>query len=224
MKNQELPFNFNILQAKLIELIREGVLIISHNLQPIYLNRKAEKLCQQLWNRSSYYSSQLPPILSHISHQMFRNASDEGISFVIDFQINEKQAMRIRACRLTQALDKEFVIPSQDYQYILVFLEDRNDALEDEMRIEQQKYNFTERETEIFRFLSQAYTYQEIAQTLQVSLNTVKFHAKNIYSKKRGYLEKGKITFLEIKNNKNTTQKCGVHSIKRRLKQNKEIA
>lgn len=213
MKSQELPFNFNILQGKLIELIREGVLIISDNLQPIYLNCQAEKLCHLLWNRSSYYSSQLPPILSHVFHQLFRKSSFESIYFVTDYQINEKQIIRIRACRLTQALDKEIIVPFQEYQYILVFLEDRNAALEDEMRIEQQKYNLTERETEIFRFLLQAYTYQEIAQTLQISLNTVKFHVKNIYSKKREYLGQEKVNFFDEKLNKNTTQKCGVHSI-----------
>lgn len=223
MNNQELPFNFNILQGKLMELFREGVLIISDDLQPIYLNLKAEKLCQLLWNRSSYYSSQLPPILANVFHQLFRNTSSESVYFVTDYQINEKQIVRIRACRLTQALDKGFIVPSQEYQYILVFLEDRNAALEDEIRIEQQKYNLTERETEIFRFISQSYTYQEIARTLQVSLNTVKFHVKNIYSKKRDYVGQEKLTFFEIED-KNTTQKCSVHSIECRLKQNKEIA
>jgi hypothetical protein len=191
--NQEclLP-NLNIFQSTLMELIREGVLIISHKLQPTYLNLKANEICQKLWNGGSHYSAQLPPILSHISHQLIRNANPEATSFVMDYQIDGKQTIRIRASHLTQALDQEFIVSSQEQKYILVFLEDRNVTLEEELQIEQEKYGFTEREIQILNLLSQAYTYQEIAKTLQISLNTVKFHAKNIYAKKRSCLEQEK--------------------------------
>lgn len=181
--------NFNTFQGTLMELIREGVLLISHKLQPIYLNLKAREICQKLWNGGSYHSEQLPTILSHISHQLFRNTSHEDISFVTDYRISGKQTIRIRACHLNQALNQEFVMPSQECQYILVFLEDRNATLEEELRIKQKKYELTEREAQILHLLLQEYTYQEIADTLQISLNTVKFHVKKIYSKKRSSLE-----------------------------------
>jgi DNA-directed RNA polymerase specialized sigma24 family protein len=81
------------------------------------------------------------------------------------------------------------------YPWLLFFLEDQKAKLWEEVRIEQQKYSLTDRETEILQYLLQACTYQEIANLLQVSLNTVKFHAKNIYAKKRGYLESKTIYF-----------------------------
>lgn len=191
--NQEglLP-NFKAFQSILMELIREGVLIISHRLQPTYLNSKAKEICQKLWNVGSYYSAQLPPILSDISHQLFRDTNPEATSFVMDYQIDGKQTIRIRACRVAQVLDQELVVPSQEQKYILILLEDRNATLEEELQVEQKKYGFTEREVQILNLLSQTCTYQEIAKTLQISLNTVKFHVKNIYSKKRGYLQQEK--------------------------------
>ncbi len=35
--------------------------------------------------------------------------------------------------------------------------------------------------------LRQEYTYQEIARVLQISLNTVKTHVKNVYAKRRSF-------------------------------------
>jgi hypothetical protein len=192
---QQLPPNFNTLQSKLMELIKEGVLIISHNLQPTYLNFKAEKICQMLWNENGYSSLQLPPIISHLSHQIFKNNASNNTSLVVDYQINETQTIRIRACSLSFALDEECIVDSQEREYILVFLEDRNATWEEELRTEQKKYAFTERETQILNLSSQAYSYQQIAQRLQISLNTVKFHFKNIYAKKRSCLEPNTMYF-----------------------------
>ena len=41
----------------------------------------------------------------------------------------------------------------------------------------------SERELEVLRLLSAGLSYREIAEELYVSINTVKAHAKNIYSK-----------------------------------------
>jgi LuxR family transcriptional regulator, maltose regulon positive regulatory protein len=41
----------------------------------------------------------------------------------------------------------------------------------------------SERELEVLNYLSMGLTYQEIGQKLFLSLNTVQFHVKNIYSK-----------------------------------------
>ncbi|WP_160295958.1 helix-turn-helix transcriptional regulator [Aliterella atlantica] len=178
-----------------MELIREGLLIISPSLQPTYLNLKAKEICQMLWNRRNYSSSQLPPILSHLSHQLFKSNVSKDTLFMVDYQIDEKQTIRIRACPLNCALEQENIVVSQNRECILFFLEDRNATWEEELRTEQKKYAFTERETQILNLSSQAYSYQQIAKTLQISLNTVKFHFKNIYAKKRTYLEPNKKYF-----------------------------
>uniref|UniRef100_A0A832H5I6 Response regulator transcription factor n=1 Tax=Oscillatoriales cyanobacterium SpSt-402 TaxID=2282168 RepID=A0A832H5I6_9CYAN len=69
--------------------------------------------------------------------------------------------------------------------FIAVILENCEDVMQQEMRIQQKKYDLTEREAEIWMLLRQEYTYQEIAQKLQISLNTVKTHVKNVYAKRR---------------------------------------
>ena len=42
---------------------------------------------------------------------------------------------------------------------------------------------FTERELDVIRALAAGYRYEEIAETLYMSLNTVKYHIKNILQK-----------------------------------------
>jgi ATP/maltotriose-dependent transcriptional regulator MalT len=69
--------------------------------------------------------------------------------------------------------------------YILILLENCNDLLQEEVRIERKKYDLTEREAEVWMLLRQEYSYQDVAKLLQISLNTVKTHVKNVYAKKR---------------------------------------
>jgi DNA-binding CsgD family transcriptional regulator len=187
-KHDNLLLNLTRLQSELIELVREGILLISDKLQPVYLNLKAQEIYHQLWNGSPRIT-QLPPVLFNICHQLFKSWSSEDEPLIIDYQVNEEQTIRIRACQFTHRLEQEFKEFSDHQQYVLVFLEDRNATLAEELKVEQKKYDLTERETQVSRLLAQACSYQDIAEVLQISLNTVKFHIKNIYSKKRSYLE-----------------------------------
>ncbi|MDZ7960288.1 MAG: LuxR C-terminal-related transcriptional regulator [Aulosira sp. DedQUE10] len=158
-------------------------MIISQNLQPIYLNIKAREICERLWN-SNHHSDSLPPVISNIYRQMNNNFSSQDRVFIMDYQIAGKQTIRIRACYIPLEFDDDFNMNPANHPWLLVLLEDRDAILQEELRIEQKKYNLTERELEVFRLLSQSYSYQEIAKKLQVSLNTVKFHVKNINLKK----------------------------------------
>ena len=44
-------------------------------------------------------------------------------------------------------------------------------------------YHLTDREMEIIRYLSKGYTYRAIAEMLEITEHTIKFHARNIYQK-----------------------------------------
>lgn len=72
---------------------------------------------------------------------------------------------------------------------MVVFLEDRQETQLEDLRLQKEQYDLTERETEIWMLLQQEYSYQEIARRLQISLNTVKTHVKNIYAKRRGHAD-----------------------------------
>jgi hypothetical protein len=177
-------------------MIKEGVMVISHNLQPVYLNLKAREICQKLWN-GNYHSDTLPPVIADIYHRSIRNFSAEDSVLIMDCRAGE-QTIRIRACNLILEVD-ELNQSSSERPWLLVFLEDRNANLQEELQIEQKKYDLTDRETQILNLLLQAYTYQEIVKTLQISLNTVKFHVKNINAKKRSCLESEKKMYSTIK-------------------------
>jgi DNA-binding CsgD family transcriptional regulator len=178
----------DIFQLTLMELVRDGVLIVSQKLQPVYLNLKARDIFQRLW-KISQPSTQLPPILSYISHQLLDNDSSETKTLLLDYPVEGGQPIRIRAWELSFSSKQGLNMLDPYSNYILVFLEDRNITLNEELKIEQKKYDLTERETQILHLLSQTYSYQEISSKLQVSLNTVKFHVKNINSKKRSQPE-----------------------------------
>jgi hypothetical protein len=189
--------NLNLLLSLLVDQIKEGVMVVSGDLQPVYLNLKAKEICDRLWHGNSA-SNRLPPIISDIYDRLIKDFAIVDEVFVIDYPISRDHIIRIRASCLMLGREVDYELSrvlgnppaslSENCPWLVFFLEDRNASLQEELQIEQKKYNLTDRETEILKLLSQTYTYQEIAQTLHISLNTVKFHAKNIYSKKRIYL------------------------------------
>lgn len=164
----------------LAEALREGVIVVSRNTKPIYLNQKAKEICQKLADRNSKFAG-LPLPVSEICHQLIRTAKSENAEQILECQTAEEETIRLRA--------NWFNLPGNEaansQQYILVFLENRNQILQAELKFEQQKYQFTDREMEIWSLLRQDSSYQEIAEKLHISLNTVKTHVKNIYAKKR---------------------------------------
>jgi DNA-binding CsgD family transcriptional regulator len=194
------PF-FEQLQSSLIEQIREGVLLISQTQQAILLNLKAKKLCQKLGAIDSVAPAgkqheqkatseafrtipHLPKILQN-TYQRVQSHHSVDSPFIMDYQVNEEQAIRIRAYPLS---DRYLDIPialTKEHDFVLVLLEDRKAVLAEDLKVQQEQYQLTDRETEILQRLSQAHTYQDIAKSLCISLNTVKFHVKNINSKRR---------------------------------------
>lgn len=182
---------FDTVQNAIIELVKEGVIILSRSLQPIHSNRKAKEICQQLWS-NHYPSDKFPPVISELLYWLRKNFGSGREIFVMDYQLDEERIIRIRACPISS--DHESKITSVDRPWLLLFLEDRNAVFQDELQIEQKKYKLTNRELEVLSLLSQSFSYQEIANRLQVSINTVKAHVKKINSKKQNCLNQ-KIIF-----------------------------
>ena len=173
----------------LAEALREGVMVVSRNTKPIYLNQKAKEICQKLSDRNSKFAG-LPLPVSEICHQLIRSAKFENTEQILECQTAESETIRLRA----NWFNLPGIEAANSQQYILVFLENRHQILQAELQFEQQKYQFTDREMEIWSLLRQDYSYQEIARDLHISLNTVKTHVKNIYAKKRWSQVKETIT------------------------------
>lgn len=167
----------------LAESLREGLMIISRNVKPVYVNRQAKELCQALSESDRTWAG-LPEVVSEVCHKLIKHGKAIAQPLIVECTAAGEQVIRVRASWLnSNTLDDSR--GTGRCQYILVFLENRNEILQEELQFEQQKYQFTDREMEIWSLLRQDYSYQEIAATLHISLNTVKTHVKNIYAKKR---------------------------------------
>ncbi|HEY9852615.1 MAG TPA: LuxR C-terminal-related transcriptional regulator [Leptolyngbyaceae cyanobacterium] len=167
----------------LAEALREGVMVISRHTKPMYVNQQAKEICQKLGDSNRYFGN-LPLAISEVCHRLIKNGNSINSPLIVECQTNQGETIRMRASWLN--------LPCNDdsNQYIIVFLENRDRILQEELQFEQQKYQLTDREMEIWSLLRQDYSYQEIAGTLHISLNTVKTHVKNIYAKKRWNQEK----------------------------------
>ena len=166
----------------LLEALPQGVMVFSRDLKLVYLNQKASRVCQLLaaGDRQPIHP---PLVISEICHRLLKSNAVESQLMLMECQTVHEQTIRVRANWL--ALNPGGMATVQESPYILVLLENCNETLQGELRIEQQKYDLTEREAEIWMLLRQEYSYQDIAERLQISLNTVKTHVKNVYAKRR---------------------------------------
>ncbi|WP_421657027.1 helix-turn-helix transcriptional regulator [Leptothermofonsia sp. ETS-13] len=196
-------FDLTSIWGGLIELLQEGVIVISRNLKPVYWNQKAKELCKGL-SEIDLSLFELPMVVSEICHRLIRGNRSVNQPLVLECQTAHGHTIRISARWfypgsfysgngkvLDADMGQSSAYPPESEQYsrpyILVFLENCTDSLRQELRIEQKKYDLTDREAEIWMLLRQEYTYQEIAKMLQISLNTVKTHVKNVYAKRRSF-------------------------------------
>lgn len=174
----------NLIRSSLLESLSQGVIVTSRGLNPLYWNAKARTLCQHL-SGNDFPPLELPGEVSEVCHRLMRENRPSDRPFVMECQAPTGQTIRISARWLelagAQSLDRD----GQRQAFILVLLENCDDLLREEIQIERKKYDLTEREAEVWMLLRQEYSYQEIAKMLQISLNTVKTHIKNVYAKKR---------------------------------------
>lgn len=176
--------------SALVELLPGGVLVVSQQLRPVYLNSKAKELCQRLLPSAQEIQQRLPEIVVEACHQLIREGVSKTESLIVEY--SEEQGCTIRL-RLSWLPTND----GRDQPYIVVLLEDCYEALSEELRLDRKKYELTEREAEIWMLLRREYTYQEIAEFLQISLNTVKTHVKNVYAKRRSTLGQTKIWYFK---------------------------
>jgi DNA-binding NarL/FixJ family response regulator len=170
----------------LVDLLPEGVVVVAPNMRLVHLNLKAKELCQQL-TQSDCEPQVLPPMLTEICHRLIRKAGSGEHPVIVESETPTGLRLRIRARWFTPRPDHSENADLVNRQFVLLLLESYDEALQEELWIERRKYDLTEREAEIWLLLRQEYSYQEIAEALRISLNTVKTHIKNVYAKKRSH-------------------------------------
>jgi ATP/maltotriose-dependent transcriptional regulator MalT len=174
---------FNSPWMALAESLREGVMVISRHVKPIYMNQQAQEINQKL-SVGDRHLTILPLEISEICYRLIRYGANYQQTIVTECLNAEQQTIRIRASWVNLGTTDPN-LPASETQQILIFLENRCQILQEDLQFEQQKYQLTDREIEIWSLLRQEYSDQDIAEKLHISLNTVKTHVKNIYAKKR---------------------------------------
>lgn len=183
--------DWNVL-SRVLELLPQGVLVLSSDLRLLYHNYKAKQLCQLL-SQERLTDRSLPRPLTDLCRKVVNDQRAIAATLATEWEIATGQVVRLSARLMWPSTEPDPDARSplveapcnQASPCVVVFIENYHDRIQQEAKIQQQKYDLTERETEIWSLLQQELTYQEIAQKLQISLNTVKTHVKNVYAKRR---------------------------------------
>lgn len=169
----------DVLWGVLLEAMPLGVMVLASSLQMVYCNGKAKELCDRLRNEED----ELPISICQLCQRLMQGDSSEPL--IMEYQ-EQDQFFRLQA---------RWMNVSTPQPLLLVLIEDCHESMRDELEIEQDKYDLTDREAEIWFLLRQKYSYQDISALLNISLNTVKTHVKNIYAKRKNLANERKIWY-----------------------------
>lgn len=163
----------DVLWSALLESIPIGVLVLTPSLQLIYGNDKAIAICERLEKSNS----PLPIAVVALCQRLMNEEEPIAEPLVMEYQEQSEQIFRLQVRWLCVDLETQ--------PLLFVQLEDCSVTLQEELALEQQKYELTDREAEVWILLRQDCSYQQISEQLGISLNTVKTHVKNVYSKRK---------------------------------------
>ena len=166
----------SFLQA-ILEGLFDGILILTQQGEWVHANSYARQLCRQLTQSSSQIST-VPKPIWHICESLLESRKlFPQQRMIIESEIHFRNAMNLRI--RVQWLELKECVQS----YILVTIEDQYWSSQNVAFMEAKNYGLTPRETQIWLLRRTHCSYQEIADRLFITLNTVKKHMKNIYRK-----------------------------------------
>ncbi|EGJ35197.1 MULTISPECIES: helix-turn-helix transcriptional regulator [Moorena] len=180
MNTQVRQFNGVLLQG-VVEGLMDGVLILNAQGELVHSNCYGRFICAQLAvdrSKSNVVPKEIRRVCQAVldSCELYPNQS-----IIIESEIitEPSTSFRIRAVKLT--------LDSFENPCILVTLENHDQYAGSFAIAEVNKYDLTPREAEVWLLRRADYSYQEIADELLITLNTVKKHLKNIYAKIKFY-------------------------------------
>lgn len=180
----------------IFENMMQGVLIVSDKREMIHANRRGQELCS---------------LLEGLDHGMSRastkrcctgqanTGSEDSIPKVVwtvcqallssrqefpEYQVIPEQELEISDATHLKIYAQWFKWIESDTSYMLVTLEDRSERLRNLARWDTHRYDLTAREAEVWMLKCQEYSYENIADELHISINTVKKHLKSIMLKR----------------------------------------
>lgn len=174
------PLKVSLLQA-VVEGFADGLLLLTPAGQLLYANRRGYHLCHQMAND---WSIRTPPepIWTLCQYLIESQGKWPDRPIVLsNTLITPAGTLRVRVQWF------QFGDPAQDC--LMITLEDQAQAAKNSALFEARQFNLTERETEVWLLRKTNYSYEDIAQQLYITTNTVKRHLKSIYAKRKQILE-----------------------------------
>ena len=164
------PASILHLMQAVIESFVDGIFILTTQGELVHANERARCICQ------GKIPSEIRRICQSLSEsrQLFPSQS---ISIESEIKTESQAKIRVRA-RWLEANET-------NNDYLIVTLEDRKQTNQSMAISEAKKYALTEREAQVWLLRRANYSYQEIAEELYITINTVKKHLKNIYAKQQ---------------------------------------
>lgn len=172
----------NALWTTLLAAMPIGVMVLTDRLRLIYCNEQAKTLCERLQDEKD---DSVPDLVRELCQRLITEETVTPEPLIMEYQGAANQFFRLQVKW----------IDTSENRLLLVFLEDCYALLQEELAIEQAKYDLTVREAEVWFLLRQKYSYQEISELLNITQNTVKTHAKNIYAKRKNLASEQKIWY-----------------------------
>lgn len=175
----------------LVDFLRFGILLVTHDLELIYNNQTVSRIFDNL---SIHAPNGIPQALINYCNQFMEEADEyDTIPLIIDCQPRKSRLLRWQISWLSEAIPE-----AQGKRCMLVVVEDCYNDLLIQMQRDQRRYGLTDQEAKVWVMLKFGMSYQEIADNLSIKLNTVKTHARNIYNKQRNHRPQApRLWFLE---------------------------
>jgi DNA-binding CsgD family transcriptional regulator len=179
--------------AAILDAMRHGVMVVSSDFQVIYRNLKA----QDIYDVFGCVTMTLPDQVTEACRQFMAVClphdleGDRVCDVACDPFVMECYPAKGRKFNLQIT----WMESSPNAAYMLVTIEDCYADMMVLWRREQARHGFTEREIQIWTLLHLECTYQEIAAQLEITVNTVKTHVKNLNAKRRHQPQSSRVWF-----------------------------
>ncbi len=163
----------------IIEMLVDGILILSVEGKWVYGNHNAYRICQQLQPRQPVPETVPPAVWQICQRFLDQEPMDLPCPAALESEVASDRSTRYRI-RV-----RWFCLEETQRPQLLVTLEDCCQAALNRAIAEVQQFRLTARQAEVWQLHRKGYSYREIADTLFVTLNTVKRHMKDIYAKQK---------------------------------------
>jgi DNA-binding CsgD family transcriptional regulator len=165
---------------QLLDSLRFGVIIVTPDMQLVYRNQTSVKIFQDLPIPTP---NGLPKALINYCNQFILEAeAADGEPLILECQPCKGRLLRWQISWFPEPLPQ-----ATGQQCLFVVIEDCYQDLVTQMRRDQKLFGLTDQEARVWVMLKFGMSYQEIADSLSITVNTVKTHARNVYNKQRNH-------------------------------------